>query len=70
MRVEFNPKLCYANTFVLVDVRIAEEFNQNISYLKGIFLNKAFLKETDLDDCTGQHTKKLALRCERVPRVF
>lgn len=31
MGVEFNPKLYYANTFVLVDVRIAEEFNQNIS---------------------------------------
>ena len=58
MGVEFNPKLCYANTFVLVDVRIAEEFNQNISYVKGLFLNKALVKETDLDDSTVQHTKK------------
>ena len=70
MGVEFHPKLCYANTFVLVDVRIAEEFNQNISYVKGLFLNKALVKETDLDDSTVQHTKKLALRCERAPRVF
>lgn len=68
--MEFNPKLCYANAFVLVDVRIAEEFNQNNSYLKGLFLNKALVEETDLDASAGQHTTKLALRCERTPTVF
>ena len=66
---EFNPKLCYANTFVLVDVRIAEELNQNISYLKGLFLNKALVKETDLDTSAGQSIP-LALRCEHAPWVF
>lgn len=59
---EFNPKLCYANTFVLVDVRIAEELNQNISYLKGLFLNKALVKETDLDTSAGQSTTGVTLR--------
>lgn len=58
MRVEFNPKLCYANTFVLVDVPIAEEFNQNISYLKGISLNKALVKQTDL--CQYRPTHQIA----------
>ena len=49
--------MCYANTFVLVDVRIAEEFNQNISYLKGLFLNKALVKETDLCRYRPTHQK-------------